>query len=201
LFGIAIVASVSEGQSRVKLTPVGNYHAHLMSLARGKLTADEPIPAVEVPGELARLLGEYQRTSKVGDDSAFAALFTEDALYPAGRSGWVRGRRAIRDNCCPGGDAQLRPQAFAMEDSTAYIVGTVTNAQEGSPEIARFILTFRRAKGQPWLISARLDEELKPSLPIPFTADELIAGLDSAGIRFEAVLSVAYWFGSPPSVM
>ena len=77
-------------------------------------------------------------------------------------------------------------------------------AKQGTPDVARFILTLRRRKDGPWLISTRLTEDLSPPVPglgTPFTADQLMAQLDSAGIRRAVVLSVAYWFGAPPSIM
>src|SRR5262249_14725716 len=92
-----------DGQIPAKPIPAGNYHAHLVSPAASRLSAEPAIATIILPAELGRIFDEYERASKAGDDSAFAALFTDDALFP-GRSGWLRGHRAIREDCCPGQD-------------------------------------------------------------------------------------------------
>ena len=181
--------------------PVGNYHAHLVSEAAGRLLVPAPLPSVELPPDLARVLRDYERAIKASDGPALAALFTEDALF-ATRRGWIRGREAIQNaGRNEEGDLRIRAQAFTVHDSVGYIAGTVADGSKPSQsDLAKVVLTLRRGADGRWLIAARLGEDFPPPSPAtgaPFTADQLIAQLDSAHIQRALVLSVAYWFGSP----
>ena len=50
------------------------------------------LPSIVLPDELDRVLRDYERAWRAGDENALAALFTEDGFVPTGQ-GWVRGPR------------------------------------------------------------------------------------------------------------
>jgi predicted TIM-barrel fold metal-dependent hydrolase len=58
------------------------------------------------------------------------------------------------------------------------------------------VLTLRRGPDGKWLIASFLRENIPSGVAAPFTAEQLVTQLDSAGIQRALVLSVAYWFGS-----
>jgi len=208
LLGLAylwVLASPPPGKAQESARrPTGNYHAHLVSEPASRLSGQRPLAGVELPPEVARVLRDYERFNRPGSDSAFAALFTEDALT-SGQSGWVRGRQAIRSACCSRAPLRLRAQGFAAADTVAYIAGIVAIDSQPSPrDVTKLMLTLRKGGDGRWLIAARLAEEIRPPVPglgTPFTAKQLIAQMDSLGIRRSLVLSVAYWFGAPASIM
>lgn len=121
--------------------------------------APAPLPSVTLPADLARVLTDYERAWRAGDEAALTALFTEDGFVAAGQ-GWVRGREAIRvhyENSQ--GDLHLRALAYAVQDTVGYIVGAYGYGGSAPvPDRGKFVLALRRAPGGPWLIAADLDQ-------------------------------------------
>jgi ketosteroid isomerase-like protein len=119
-----------------------------------------PLPSIVLPAELDRVLRDYERAWKAGDENALAALFTDDGFVPTGQ-GWVRGRDAIRATYQTSqGDLHLRALAFTVQDTVGYIVGAYGYG-EGPPvpDRGKFVLALRRARGGgPWFIAADLDQ-------------------------------------------
>ncbi|HMG17993.1 MAG TPA: nuclear transport factor 2 family protein [Gemmatimonadales bacterium] len=123
-------------------------------------TAPPSLPSITLPAELDRVLRDYERAWKAGDEAALAALFTEDGFVPTGQS-WVRGRDAIRATYqSSGGGLQLRALAFAVQDTVGYIVGAYGYGDSVPvPDRGKFVLALRRARGGgPWLIAADIDQ-------------------------------------------
>jgi uncharacterized protein len=179
--------------------PVGNYHAHLVSESSAKLLVVPPLPSVELPTDLAQVIREWERASKVADAAAFAALFTEDGLLSQ-PTGWIRGRDAIRSAAGDFGPADLRvrPHQVAVEDSVATVTGSLSDTSSTARDVARVMFTLRRRNGS-WLIASFMRANRPTPTATsgaPFTAVQLIEQLDSARIQRALVLSVAYWFGS-----
>lgn len=116
-----------------------------------------PLPSITLPPELDRVLRDYERHWRAGDENALAELFTEDGFVP-GRGGFVRGRDAIRSTYASfQGDLRLRALAYAIDDTVGYIVGAyrygdVTN------DGGKFVLALRRRLGGQWLIAADIDQ-------------------------------------------
>jgi hypothetical protein len=83
-----------------------------------------PLPTVELPGSLVRVLRDYEAAWKAGDGTRLAGLFTADGfILPNGRLP-ERGTAAIqRSHQRPGGDLQLVAFGYATSDSVGYIVG------------------------------------------------------------------------------
>ena len=180
--------------------PIGNYHAHLVSDSSAKLLVVPPLPSVELPTDLDRVIREWERVTKSPDAPAFAALFTEDGLMSQ-PTGWIRGREAIRSAAADFGPADLRVRSHqvAVEDSVATVTGSLSDVSSSTPrDVARVTFTLRRRNGS-WLIASfiRANRPAPTSTSgAPFTAVQLIEQLDSARIQRALVLSVAYWFGS-----
>ncbi len=118
-------------------------------------SSTQPLPTVTLPTELDRVLREYEKAWRAGDEKALAALFTPDGLVPS-REGWVRGasqiERAYRDGS---GALSLRALAFAVGDTVGYIVGTY--GYGAGEHRGKFVLALRRQPGGRWLIAADLD--------------------------------------------
>lgn len=124
--------------------------------ARGQDSSSfTPLQSITLPTELDRVLRDYERAWRAGDEKALAALFTQDGVVPT-RSGWVRGssdiERAYREGSGP---LSLRAIAFAVQDTVGYIVGTFGYGQ--GEHRGKFVLALRRSPGGRWLIAADLD--------------------------------------------
>jgi uncharacterized protein (TIGR02246 family) len=117
------------------------------------------IPSITLPSELDRVLRDYERHWRAGDENALALLFTDDGFVPT-RGGWVRGRDGIRTTYAPfDGSLQLRAVAYAVDDTVGYIVGAYRyGGGADAPDGGKFILALRRARGGPWLIAADIDQ-------------------------------------------
>src|SRR5687768_15679667 len=79
------------------LAPVGDYHVHLLSPVTAKMAQEPPLPAIEVPADIARLLGAMEKGWN--DKDALAALYTENSvllnLDNSDRPTWIVGRSAV----------------------------------------------------------------------------------------------------------
>mgnify|MGYP003580065402 CR=1 FL=1 len=116
-----------------------------------------PLPSIVLPPELDRVLRDYERGWRAGDERALADLFTEDGFVPWS-GGWVRGREGIRRNYQNSqGDLQLRAVAYAVADTVGYIVGAYGYG-EGGQDRGKFVLALRRPRGGSWLIAADIDQ-------------------------------------------
>ncbi|HJS43874.1 MAG TPA: nuclear transport factor 2 family protein [Gemmatimonadales bacterium] len=116
-----------------------------------------PLPSIALPPELDRVLRDYERGWRAGDEKALAELFTEDGFVPT-NGGWVRGRDAIRRNYQNSqGDLRLRAVAYAVADTVGYIVGAYGYGEEGQDR-GKFVLALRRPRGGAWLIAADIDQ-------------------------------------------
>lgn len=114
-------------------------------------------PAITLPPELDRVLRDYERAWRDGDGAALSALFLEDGFAVQSGSPLARGRDAIAKNVDgPGGALQLTAYAFAISDSTGYIVGGYRYPETVGPG-GRFVLALHKRQDGFWLIAADLD--------------------------------------------
>ena len=122
-----------------------------------------PLPSVQLPAELQRVLSDYERAWQAGDGVALAALFVPDGFVPV-RQGWVRGSSAIQAAyASASGSLRLRALGFAVSDTVGYIVGAFRYGDApGPPDMGKFVLALRRAPGGTWLIAADLDAGNRP---------------------------------------
>lgn len=189
-------------RERAAIVPRVDHHQHIVG-PRAAIPWPALEPAAELPQGLGRVVRERNRvmgTQEVGD------LYTETArvldVQEESRP-WARGAEAVR-RLVGSYDPATRfvPQSFAAGDSVAYVVGTAVTP--GSPETRmNFVLGLKKDERGLWRIDT---EQATPIPPPPFAgppfagplaADQLIRDMDETGIERAAVLSVAYFFGSP----
>ena len=128
--------------------------------ARGQApSASAQLASVSLPGELDRVLRDYERAWRAGDAAGLVRLFTEDGLVLSNGRPAVRGHDAIRAAYQhAGGDLRLRALAFAVEDTLGYVVGAYGYGPDANaPDTGKFILALRRSPGGPWMIAADID--------------------------------------------
>lgn len=116
-----------------------------------------PLPTIDLPPALERVLRDYESAWQAGDEVALADLFTADGFVPSG-PGWVRGSEDILSTYTnSSGPLQLRGLAYAVDDTVGYLVGAYGYGEAGGPDRGKFLLALRREPGGPWLIAADLD--------------------------------------------
>jgi ketosteroid isomerase-like protein len=116
-----------------------------------------PLPSITLPPQLDRVLRDYERHWRAGDEQALATLFTADGFVPRS-GGWVRGSDGIRQTYENfSGDLRLRALAYAVDDTVGYIVGAYRYG-EGANDGGKFVLALRRTPGGAWLIAADIDQ-------------------------------------------
>lgn len=181
--------------------PLVDHHKHLPSVAAARLVSTAPQPAVELPPELARLLGE--RTRAWNDSTALGRLYTDEStlLVPNdGTADWVRGRSAVAAQVARTYDRSYRitPIRYAVQGNGGFIAGYLTRGDGDSTlHFGSIHLSLERGGDGAWRIAAETPAFEAQRSIVPLTAEHLIAEMDAAGVRRAVVLSVAYWFGSP----
>ena len=118
---------------------------------------EAPLPSVQLPPELDRVLRDYERAWTARDATALAALFTADGFVLRPGHPPVRGTAAIEAAYrAAGGPLALRALAWAVEDSVGYIIGGFSSGA-GAPDGGKFVLALRRDGSGRWLIAADMD--------------------------------------------
>lgn len=122
----------------------------------------EPLPSVELPPELDRVLRDYERHWRSGSADSLTALFTADG-FVARRGGWIRGEAGLRSSLeRTSSDLRLRPVAYAIDGDVGYIIGNYGyGTDDGVPDRGMFILTLRRHQDGRWRITADLDGAIR----------------------------------------
>jgi ketosteroid isomerase-like protein len=116
-----------------------------------------PLPSVQLPADLARVLTDYETAWRNKDAAALAALFSEDGFVLSNGAAPVRGRAQIeRHYKGQGGPLALRALAYATEGSVGYIIGGFAR-REGEADIGKFTLTLRKDASGRWLIVSDMD--------------------------------------------
>jgi predicted TIM-barrel fold metal-dependent hydrolase len=184
--------------SRDPLAPKADHHAHLLSPAGAKLVNDPPLPAIELPEDLARLLRD--REKGWNDKAALTALFTEDSLVLDREPLWIRGRDEVTTymSTLYARPYRMTPVAYGVEGSTGHIAGYFTRGEgEAARHFGHFLWMVKKGPDGVWRIAAETPTFPGHQVREPISAEQLVATLDEAGIQRAAVLSTAYWFGSP----
>jgi uncharacterized protein len=190
---------LSARAQRAAIVPRVDHHQHIMGPTAASRRPEPPVVAT-LPAPLDSLLRERGRLSGTRDA---ANLFTDDAQVvdlTEETLPWVLGREAVA-----GLMAGLQPgrrfvaSSVSVDGSVAHLSGEMLSGQSGRA-MAAFSMGLRRDAQGRWRIASEL---LMPIQEWPFerviTADDLIANMDEAGVDRAVVLSVAYWFGDPPS--
>ena len=131
--------------------------------AQSPPASDPPLPSVSLPAELDRVLRDYERAWRSGDDSSVAALFSADGFVLQNGRAPVRGRAAIGKAYAGqgGGELRLRALAYAVADTAGYIIGAYSYG-DTSGDIGKFTLTLRRPRDGRWEIFSDMDNGSQP---------------------------------------
>ncbi|HEX7183031.1 MAG TPA: amidohydrolase family protein [Thermoanaerobaculia bacterium] len=183
------------------IVPRVDYHQHLVSPAGAAFLNHPPLPAVELPQDLARLLRE--RAERWNDKTALAGLYVEDSLVLDTFSpspGWIRGRDAVAAYLSTlfARAYRLTPLAYASEGSTGHLAGYFTRG--GGADIRHFgtfYLELVRGGDGAWRIAVETPRSPGPPIQEQISGEQLVALLDAAGIQRAVVLSEAFWFDGP----
>ena len=125
--------------------------------ARAQDTPPPPMPSATLPPEVERVIRDYERFWRSGDEAALANLFAEDGFILQNGRPPVRGRDAIRQAYAESeGPLRLRALDYATADSVGWIIGAYGYG-EGDADIGKFVLALRRSPGGPWQIAADID--------------------------------------------
>ncbi len=125
-------------------------------LAAGPVAA-QPLPTVDLPPELERVLRDYETAWAANDADGLARLFTPDGLaLPSGQAP-ARGTDSIRKAYSGGGGqpTTLRPVEYRISGDMAYVVGGYGPAGKGVDQ-GKFILVLRNIDGR-WKIVADIE--------------------------------------------
>lgn len=179
--------------------PQIDHHQHLFSPEIAKLISAPPLPAVELPQDLAALLEARGRAAL--DKAALSELYTEDAwLVQSLNPGWIKGRDAVVGWWIQSTKEAFRitPVGWAVEGSAGHITAYLTRSDEGATQhSAHLLYSVRKGADGRWRIAAESFTAPGPATINPISASDVIALLDAAGIKRAVILSVAYIFGSP----
>lgn len=118
-----------------------------------------PLPSMDLPAELDRVLRNYETAWAAGNPEALAKLFTEDGFVLSGGSQPIQGRVDIRKRYSnAGGLLLLRAFAYEMGENLGYIFGAYTYT-EGTDQ-GKFVLTLKKV-GEEWLITSDQDNPIR----------------------------------------
>ena len=119
--------------------------------------APPPLPSVDLPPALNRVLADYEDAWQKRNAEALSNLFAEDGFVLPNGAPPVRGRANIKDFYKnSGGDLSLRGLAFSTEGTTGYIIGAFSR-KKGEPDIGKFTLTLKKDSSGKWLIMSDMD--------------------------------------------
>ncbi len=187
----------ADGLRPEALRPIADHHVHLLSPGGVSLNNPAPLPVVQLPEELARLLKARNELAK--DQSALSRLYTPDATYfIGGNRGFARGRDAVAGHVkwtIYDDPYRIVPVSFAVQGSFAQVNGYVMWGPQFEWRFGFSELVLSRDSGGDWLIASEtfIFEE-PPTPPTPVTAADKIKELDQVGTKVAAVLSDAYYY-------
>ena len=191
---VAVAALAAQSQTR----PLVDHHQHLFSPATIALIAPPPRAVKDLPRVLDSLVAARGRAAQ--DAAALRELYTDDvALQHFSRPGWIRGRDSVAAwwTRTTRGPVQLIPMQWSLSESTGSVAAYFSeSAGDATRLVGQSLLSVRKEPDGRW----RIATEALTAGPPPFTpvlAKDLIALLDTAGIRRAVVLSVAYTWDSP----
>ena len=121
----------------------------------------EPQPSVDLPGELDRVLRDYEKHWSAGEAEELSRLFVEEGLIV--RQGtWIRGREAIQAAYRnASGPLRLRAVEFDADESLGFIIGAYGyGAELPVTDRGLFVLTLRRDASGRWLIVSDMDRSI-----------------------------------------
>lgn len=186
-------------QPGASLAPLADHHAHLLSPSAAPLVNDPPLPEIELPADLARLL--RAREKGWNDKQALTGLYTEDSLvFDFHETLWIRGRDEVTAYMAGlfARPYRITPIAYGAEGAAGYVAAYFTRGDGAAARhFGQALFSLQKGADGVWRIAAESPAFPGPAVREPKTAEQLIAQLDEAGIQRAAVLSTAYWHGSP----
>lgn len=194
------VTPLAQITERAAIVPRVDHHQHIVG-PRAVISWAPLSPAPELPPGLSRVIQERNRIMGTED---IVDLYTDTARILDVQSEsqpWVRGRDAIRQivGSYPS-TTRFIPQSFTAGDTVAYVTGVAVSVDIPETRM-NFTLGLKKGESGVWRIDTEQSTPVPPPVQPPFaqplTADQLIRDLDETGIQRAAVLSVAYFFGSP----
>lgn len=128
-----------------------------LTAAPAAAAQQEPLPSVQLPAELDRVLRDYEREWGARNAAGLAALFAEDGFVMQGFRPPARGRAAIlKAYEASGGPLYLRALAFSAEGNTGWIIGAYRGQPSGADD-GKFVLALKKGADGRWLIAADID--------------------------------------------
>jgi hypothetical protein len=129
-------------------------------------TPPAPMPSVTLPPALDRVLRDYENGWRAGDAAKLSQIFAADGFILQNGRAPVRGREAIKAAYSgqAGGPLKLRALAYAVADTTGYIIGAYSYG-DATTDMGKFTLTLRRVRGGPWEIFSDMDNGNQPRRP------------------------------------
>lgn len=182
------------------ITPAADHHMHIWSVNASAQVTEPVMPAVKLPEEFERLLRDKEQFGgREKNINALTNLYTEDALILEPTvPNWLRGAEAVKYVVNSTVINRLQPTAYEINGSAGYIAGYETVGEGASRQyVSNFFYNLRKGADGKWRISSEVFTMDGPPLPKAAAPEQLIAEMDAAGIKRAAVLSTAYWFGSP----
>jgi ketosteroid isomerase-like protein len=127
-------------------------------LASTSLTFSQTtLPSVQLPGNLQRVLTDYEDAWQKKDAVALSKLFAENAYVLPSGSLPMRGRDAVQKHYTgAGGPLSLRAISYATNGNLGYIIGAYSGSKGGADEGKFTLVLTRDAKGR-WLILSDMD--------------------------------------------
>lgn len=182
--------------SRADIVPAVDAHQHLISPASAARQSEKPPPTVALPPELARFL--KARIAASMDRAALPAVYTDRAwLLESFNPGFIQTRDSIVDWWIGSTDTpyDLVPVGYGVQGSAAFITSYLTDSKTGKRD-AHVVHSLAKSADGRWRITTEVLTMGGPRTVAPISADDLVALLDSAGIRRAMVHSLAYQYGS-----
>jgi predicted TIM-barrel fold metal-dependent hydrolase len=197
-FLFAFIASAEQKP----LTPIAEHHAHLMSAEASKMANVPPLPEIKVPEPFSDVLKQHEQGWN--DKSKLASIFKEDIVMLNTSNtelpGWLQGRDKVAQVLSElfARPYHIMPVLYQMENNTGMIAGYLTRGEVKTIKyIGNIYLSLAKDNEGVWRIASEAPVFPGPTVSNAITADDLIKQLDDAGIQRAAVLSIAYWYGSP----
>ena len=196
-----VVLAQSPGNT-APIVPYAEYHAHLLSPATAAMAHEPVLPAVDVPADLAAVL----RTLEKGwnDTTVIAGLLGDDVvLYNSGNDDlptWVLGRASGARYLSTRFSRAYRitPVSYHVDGRSAQVAGYLSRGEGAATRhFGHVLIALNKNSSDAWKINAVSPIFPGPPVSDPVTGEKVVAQLDDAGMKRAAVLSVAYWYGSP----
>ena len=194
LLGAVLPAAPLGAQTR----PLVDHHQHLFSPATVALVNRKPLPAIQLPPDVAAVVAALERAGT--DSLLLRQLYTDDAwLADSTGASWIRGTEAIAGWWGEARPTPLRlvPVGWSAADSAGSLAADLLGERGGRTRpVAHLLLSLRRGGDARWRIAGEAVTAVGPVVD-PVSAQDLVAMLDAAGIRRAIVFSMGYTWGSP----